>query len=142
MEKLVPNPFLKSQIVKLRIYLDQQSEMLYSLFLLHVHVKDNQNMKVRCWPLACTSESFLKKTKKSKSSLPASFSVSFLKRIFLALYSINWPNFIAWLPLLREILCNIICAVMIYFPVYDVINFEITLAFLSSNHFPTWPKSQ
>ena len=77
--------------------------------------------------------------KKNQKSLNL-VSPPFLKRIFLALYSINWPNFIAWLSLLWEILCNIICVVMIYFPVYDVINFEITLAFLSSSHFPTWPK--
>ena len=27
-------------------------------------------------------------------------------KIFLLLHSINWPNFNVWLPLLREILCN------------------------------------
>ena len=54
------------------------------------------------------------------------------------LYSINWPNFIVWLPLLLEILdilytycnyCNthitVICC-----PVCDTINFEIYLSFL------------
>ena len=44
------------------------------------------------------------------------------------LYSINWPN----------ILGNMYI-VFIYFPVYDVINFEINLTFWSSR-FPTWPK--
>ena len=30
----------------------------------------------------------------------------FLRKIFLVLYSISWPNFIVWLPLLLEILGN------------------------------------
>ena len=45
------------------------------------------------------------------------------------LYSINWPNFIVWLPVLLEILGNIFI-VVICFPVYDVVNFEINLSFL------------
>ena len=36
-------------------------------------------------------------------------------------YSINWPSFIVWLPLLRE------GFTIVYFLGYDVINFEINL---------------
>ena len=43
--------------------------------------------------------------------------------------SINWINFIAWLPLFLEILGNK-CIVIIYCPAYDVINFEINHSFL------------
>ena len=43
--------------------------------------------------------------------------------------SIKWPNLITWLPLLLKILGNM-CIVIIYFPVCDVINFEIGLSFL------------
>ena len=35
------------------------------------------------------------------------FLCDFLKKMFLMLYSINWQNFIAWLPLLLDILMNI-----------------------------------
>ena len=35
---------------------------------------------------------------------PAHFVYDFSTKLFLMLYSINWPNFIAWLPLLLEIL--------------------------------------
>ena len=40
---------------------------------------------------------------------PTHFVNDFLTKMFL-LYSINWPNFIAWLPLLLEILSNICIA--------------------------------
>ena len=44
------------------------------------------------------------------------------------LYSTNRTNFIAWLPLRLEILDNMYI-VIVCFPVWDVINFEINLAF-------------
>ena len=37
---------------------------------------------------------------------PTHFVNGFSTKMFLMLYSINWPNFIAWLPLLLEILSN------------------------------------
>ena len=36
---------------------------------------------------------------------------SFIKKVSV-LYSINWPNFIIWLPLLLEILCNTFIAII------------------------------
>ena len=45
------------------------------------------------------------------------------------LYSIDWPSFIVWLPLLFEILGNMFI-VTIFCPVCDVINFEINHSFL------------
>ena len=52
--------------------------------------------------------------------------------MFLMLNSINWPNFIVWLPLVLEILRNmhIICLVNC-----DIMSFEINL--LSAN-FTKW----
>ena len=35
------------------------------------------------------------------------FVYDFLKKVFLMFYSINWPNFTAWLSLLLEILGNV-----------------------------------
>ena len=46
------------------------------------------------------------------------------RKVFLMLYSINWPNFIAWLPLHIETL-NTMCIAIIRCPACDVINFDI-----------------
>ena len=60
---------------------------------------------------------------------PAYFVYDFSTKMFLMLYSINWPNFIAWLPLLLEILGNI-CIAIVCYPGCDVMDFEINLIFL------------
>ena len=60
---------------------------------------------------------------------PPCFVHDILKKMFLVLCCINWPNFIVWLPFLFEILCNM-CIVIISFPVYDTMNFEDNLSFL------------
>ena len=60
---------------------------------------------------------------------PAHFVYDFSTKMFLMLYSINWPNFIVWLPLLLEILSNM-CIAIICYPGCDVIDFEINLIFL------------
>ena len=44
------------------------------------------------------------------------------------LYSVNWPNFIVWLPLLFKIPGNMFI-VIVSIPVCDVRNFEV-LTFL------------
>ena len=51
---------------------------------------------------------------------PPHFAYDFPKKIFLMLYSINWPNLFVWLPLLLEILGNM-C--------FDNKPFEINLTF-------------
>ena len=52
------------------------------------------------------------------------FVYDFSRKMFLVLYSfINWPNFIVWLPLFLEILCNIHIRI-VCFPGCDVMNFE------------------
>ena len=62
-------------------------------------------------------------------AFPAYFVYDFSTKMFLMLYSINWPNFIAWLPLLLEILDNMCIAVVCY-PGCDIMDFEINLIFL------------
>ena len=47
----------------------------------------------------------------------------------IILYSLNWPNFIIWLPLFFAVMSNI-CIVIVCFPCYDVINFKDELNFL------------
>ena len=76
--------------------------------------------------------------KRSGTSFFIKFCVWFFKENVSHFASINWPNFIAWLPLLLEILGNT-CIVIICFPVCDVINFEFNLNF-PLKLFPTWSK--
>ena len=73
--------------------------------------------------------SFYKKRKRFGTSLFASFSAYFLKKILLLLYYINWPNFIVWLPLLCEILSNM-CITIVCKPGCDAMNFEVNLILL------------
>ena len=76
----------------------------------------------------------IKLFEKTKSGLELVFLPHFLHnfliKVFLLRCSINWPNFILWLPLIREILNNK-CAVNLCWPDCDVINFQIDLIFLS-----------
>ena len=60
---------------------------------------------------------------------PSHFVYDFSEKMFLMLYSINWPNFIVWLPSLLEILGNM-CIAIVCFPGCDIINFEINVIFL------------
>ena len=59
----------------------------------------------------------------------AYFAYDFSTKMFLMLYSINWPNFIPWLPLLLEILGNM-CIAIVCYPGCDVMDFETNLIFL------------
>ena len=67
------------------------------------------------------------------------FVCEFSTKIPLVLYSINWPNFIAWLPLFLEILGNMFIAIVCY-PGCDVTDFEINLIFLIEPLLSTWRK--
>ena len=42
---------------------------------------------------------------------PPNFMYYFSRRLFLTLYSINWPSFIVWLPLLLEMFANMCIAI-------------------------------
>ena len=57
------------------------------------------------------------------------FMYDLSRKMFLMLYSINWPNFVVWLSLLFEVL-GIMCILIVLFPGYDVINSEINVIFL------------
>ena len=69
---------------------------------------------------------------------PAHFVYDFLIKMFLMLHSIDWPNFVAWLPLFPEILSNM-CIAIVCYPGCDVMDSEIKLFFLIQPFF--LPKS-
>ena len=59
---------------------------------------------------------------------PPHFLYDFSRKMFLVLYSFNWPKFIAWLRFFLEILVNI-CIAIVYFSNCDFTNFETNLIF-------------
>ena len=59
---------------------------------------------------------------------PPYFVYVFSRKLFLMLYSIKWPNFIFWLPLLLKELDNL-CISIVCFPGWGVMNFKINLSF-------------
>ena len=68
--------------------------------------------------------------------LVTNFSPLFVyRKIILMLYFIHWSNFIVWLSLLLEILCNM-CIVITWYPVTSWI-LNLTLGFWS-RRFLTW----
>ena len=79
--------------------------------------------------------------KGSGNSSPRHFLNDFSRNMFFILYSINWPNFIVWLPVILELLDNIFIEI-ICFPGCDVINFEINLTFLIKLFFYITKKSR
>ena len=118
MEILFTEPFLKNQN-----WAYPWINILKFLVFMVCQVEDYQNiLKLRCRPLSFTSYKAFLKNKRSGTSPCLIFCIIFWRKVFLLLYSINWPNFIVWFPLLREILRNM-CNVT----VCDVINFEINL---------------
>ena len=73
---------------------------------------------------------FIQKIKKGLELVSLShFLHSFLMKIFLLLYSFNWPSFIVLLLLLNEILGNMFIVIACS-PGCHIIHFDITLIFL------------
>ena len=73
--------------------------------------------------------------------LPHILGMIFHEKV-LMLYSINWPNFIERLPVLLEILVNILVDInILQLLTSDVINFEINLTFLIKPFFHMTKKS-
>ena len=84
-------------------------------------------LKLRSWPLALTYIKLFQKNKEMfGTSLPASFSASFLKK---NISHVILTDVIGWLPSLLDILGSI-CFVIICLLFCNVINFEINLSFI------------
>ena len=103
-EELFSDPFSKNQNwVHLRINsLNFYKVCFYCVLIWGLLIYSETKLHTTCFYLIW---SFFKKTKSGLElvSLP-NFLDNFWRKIFLLLYSINWPNFIAWLPLICEIL--------------------------------------
>ena len=67
--------------------------------------------------------------KRSGTSVSTTYCVWFFKKNISHVIFFNGRNFIVWLPLLLEIFGNM-CIVIIWYPVCDIINFEIKHSFL------------
>ena len=97
---------------KLSIFLDQQSEMLYSLFVFYTQVENFQNiLKLRGWTLASTSHKAFNKTNRRLEPFAPSY---FMHDLFHTLCSTSWLSIIVLYPLLLEIKGNV-CTVIICF---------------------------
>ena len=105
-EKLYPDSFLKNQywtyfwINSLKFY-----TVCFYCMLIWGQLKFSEiKLQTICFYLMKT---LFKKKKRGLElvSLPH-FLYDFWRKMFLLLYSINWPNFIFWMPLIREILSD------------------------------------
>ena len=92
-ETLFSDPFLKNQNWAYRWI-----NSLWFAFIV-CQLEDCQNIfKLSCRPFPFIwYKAFQKNKKRCGIGLPASFPAWSLKKIFLLLYFINWPNFIVWL---------------------------------------------
>ena len=125
-EKLFPDPFLKNQNW---VYLWIISLKFYEVFFYWMLILGLSKYIETKLPTTC----FLPYTFLKKRGLELVFLSHFLhdfrSKIFFLLYSITWPNFIVWLPLICDILSNM-CIIIVYWPGCEPINFEVNLIFL------------
>ena len=115
-EKLFPDPFLKYRGWAYRWI----SRSFMQFVPVVCQVEGYRNMlKLSCRSLAFTS---YKASLKNKKCLELVFLPRFLyecrRKIFLLLYSINWPNFNIWLSLLCEMFENM-CIAIVFLPGCD-----------------------
>ena len=123
-------PFYKKS--KLSKSLDQQPKTSYSLLYcmypsqwLPKYI--GNKMLATCFYLL---QRIFEKQEEELVSLP-NFLHNFSRRILIPLYFINWPTFIACLPLLLEILNNV-CIAIIRCTVWASYIFSLTSVFLHS----------
>ena len=106
----IPTRFSKKS--RLSISLDQQSKVLYSTYCILIcglSKYSETKLQTICFYLY---KAFLKNKKGLKLVFLSHFLHDFWIKKFLLLYSINWPNFIVWLYLIRKIL-SIMCILFV-----------------------------
>ena len=135
--KVSPRPFYKTSNQNWA-YLCILSLKYYKVFLWYVQIERDLPKYIKTKVLTTynftLSKAFSKNKNRCGTSLPPHFLHDFWREIFLTLYFVNWPNFIAWLSLLLKIL-GIMRIVIICFPDCDVINFELNLSFIIRSFF-------
>ena len=126
MEKLFHDSFLKNWNWA---YLSINSLKFYKVYFYCISIwglSKYSEIKVQTTCLYLI-QSFIKKIRRD---LKLIFCLIFWRKFILLLYSINWPNSIVWLPLLREILGNM-CIAVVSYPgcdvIYSVINFTFVI---------------
>ena len=125
MEKLFHDSFLKNWNWA---YLSINSLKFYKVYFYCISIwglSKYSEIKVQTTCLYLI-QSFIKKIRRD---LKLIFCLIFWRKFILLLYSINWPNSIVWLPLLREILGNM-CIAVVSYPGCDVIYSEINFTFV------------
>ena len=117
-KKLVPDPLQK---IKINIGSGSTIWNIIQFVLLWWCVSKSRSMKI--------SSSLFFLFEKGGLDLVSvhDFLHNFWRKVFLTLYYINWPNLIVWLPLLVELLGNMLI-LDICNPVCDSINFDINLS--------------
>ena len=141
MEKLFPDSFLQNQhwgylrINSLKFY----KACLHCMPRWRPSKSTETKMQTNCFYLI---QSCLKKIKRDLELFSLThFLQDFWTEIFLLIYSINWPNFIAWLRLLCDILGNM-CIVIVCFPDCDLITCLLSLCEILDNMYIVTPFSR
>ena len=120
--------------------LNIEATMYIAACIHHIKVTVHNSIKILdYWSRDMLKFDFLEKSVGIVS--PLHFVYDSSRKIFLILYSINWPNFIVCLLLLLEILDNIYIGI-VCFAGCDVINFENYLTFLNKSIFYMDKKSR
>ena len=108
-----PRPF-PEKLNWRHIWINSLRFLLYAKFLLHAKLKAVETYWIQgADHFLLTHTKLFWKIKRGLglASLPH-FLHNFWRKIFILLYSINWPNFIGWLSLLCEILVNMCIAIV------------------------------
>ena len=95
------------------------------------HSKSKLHKTFGCWSSDMLDFDFLEKP---GTVFFTTYGLSFFRKIYFHVLFYNWPNVIASLPLLYEIMSNM-CIKIICFPDCDVINFAINHSFLIKSGF-------
>ena len=118
LEKLFPDPFLKNQNWE---YLWMNSLKFYTVCFYCMPSRGlSQYIETKLQTTSFTLYKAFSKNKKETGT------ACFWRKIFILLFSSTWPDFIAWVPLLREVM-GIMCIAIVSWPGYDIKNFEINL---------------
>ena len=111
--KLVPDGFLFLFLKSFILGKSKQSAAWFhyiSIALKLAYYRNKLFKTLRYWSRDMLNFDFFDKRLEIVS--PPNFEYDFSTKLFHILYSISWPNFIVWLPLLLEILDNMCISIV------------------------------